>query len=457
MTKPVTTAYTTLLSSGKMRDANPEHFPAGKSQIQLGEDSTARDVEPDTYFPQPPTPTNIRKYRKNYVPGEIITHFGLKDQRLPGEDFKFGAKSLGGDSVAQILEEAAKKTRGIAEYKNAVAEQVYLSTKREPLGRSYDRGHGLPKQCTAPGFRGFGTCSDKSEDAKLAIYPRGIEPDSLEIRQRYLFTHGSIAPGEMFVRDYNWPEETKKDTFRFGIADRPENEPSGGEGAKNAINMEVEDDGHVKKTVLISKRADDQRWRQNDQLGKTRPLVYRYPPVPEGFKFGITSKFSDSTAKECVRGDYSEEDQLPDLDLGKCITVGRRNITDGIRSYGTPSVRNDIQPPPPEKRSLADNQNYGDEAGTGPLLNPTMFESMSIPKDSFAQEKGKDELRNILKCAKFEYADPYYDALWNAAVQCYHGDNAEGAQTTSVDAFLAVTKECIEIDISRQLDDLRTE
>lgn len=450
----VVTAYTNLLASGKMRDADPSLLPAGKSHIQLGEDSTARDVQPNMFFPQPTTPTNMRKYRKNYVPGEIITHYGLKDQKLPPEGFAFGEKSGGGDSVAMILEKAAKTTEGIAKYKHDRAEEVYLSTKREALGQCYYRNYDLPDAIFAPDFKGYGISSGEPEDAKLAIYPRGVEPDSLQIRQQYLFTHGSVAPGEMYVRNYNWPEETKKDTFRFGIADRDVDGPKEGEAVKCALNMEIEDDGNIRRTVLVDKRADDMRWRQRDLLGITRPMVYKYPPVPEDFKFGCASKKSASTAKECVEGDYTEDEQVPDLDLGRCNIVGRRNISDGIRSYGTPSVRNDIPAPPPEKRGLADTQNYGDEAGTGPLLNPTKFESMNIPRDSFSQEKEKDELRNILKCAKFEYDDLHYDALWNAAVQCFHGDNAQGAKTTSVDAFLAITKECIEIDVSRQLDAL---
>jgi len=450
----VVTAYTSLLSSGKMRDANPSLKPAGKSQIQLGEDSSARDVQPNIYFPQPDTPTNMRKYRKNYVPGEIISHWGLKDQKLPSEGFAFGEKSAGGDSVDMILEEAAKTSEGVAGYKHERAEEIYLSTKREPLGRCSTRNYKLPEAVKDPNFKGYGIGSGEPEDAKLAIYPRGIEPDSLEVRKQYLFTHGSIAPGEMYVRDYNWPEETKKDTFRFGIADRDVDGPKEGEAVKCALNMEIEDDGHIRRTVLVGKRADDMRWKQNDQLGTTRPLCYKYPPVPEDFKFGCASKKSASTAKECVEGDYKEDDLVPDEDLGKCTIPGRRNITDGKRSYGVPSVRNDIPAPAPEKRGLADTQNYGDEAGTGPLLNPTKFESRNMPRDSFSQEKEKEELRTILKCANFEYDDPHYDALWNSAVQCYHGSNAEGKITASVDAFLAVTKECIEIDVSRQLDAL---
>merc|ERR1719506_3356953 len=84
-------------------------------------------------------------------------------------------------------------------------------------------------------------------------------------------------------------------------------------------------------------------------------------PVPPDHAYGIKCIGSDTTVGDCLRGWYSEEEQKAEPDLGKCIKVGRRNVLEANRSYGVPSIRSDITKP--ERRSCADTQNYGDEAG----------------------------------------------------------------------------------------------
>merc|ERR1719359_2457058 len=85
------------------------------------------------------------------------------------------------------------------------------------------------------------------------------------------------------------------------------------------------------------------------------------PKVPLGHAFGIKSTTSECTARSCILGYYSLNEQLPDQDLGRCMKPGRRNLTAEARAFGVPSVRADIPALPVDKRSLADCQNYGDE------------------------------------------------------------------------------------------------
>eukprot|EP00397_Hematodinium_sp_SG-2012_P027915 GEMP01029363.1.p1 GENE.GEMP01029363.1~~GEMP01029363.1.p1 ORF type:complete len:453 (+),score=99.35 GEMP01029363.1:47-1405(+) len=441
------TTYDRMLLDGKLRDPNPAFKPAGKSAPRMGEDSTHRDVCPEIFYPQPPTPPNMRKYRVNYIPGEIMTHWGLKEQKLPNEEFAYGIETDKGESVEQIFVKAAETTQGMAEYKNNTKEAIYASSKREPLGRSYERGHVLPAEVYAPEFLGFGVHVNVPPDlAKNALYPRNAEPDNEEIRKRYVWTHGTYAPGEMVNREYNWPEATKDNSFRFGITDRAEGGREG-DGTKAALDMEIEDDGTYPRTVIVGKNVDDFRWRDHDQLGKTKNMVYEHPPVPVNHAYGKASGKRESTAEICVKGEYTKEQQQPDPDLGKCIKIGQRNFTDGPRAYGTPSVRSDIPAPAPEKRGLADVQNYGDEAGTGPLLNPGRFESMGISKDVFLLRREKAELRSILKCAGYEYDDDRYESLWTRARALFEDE----LDMASIDSLLYITRQGIGENVAQEL------
>lgn len=431
-------SYDRLILDKKMTDRAPGIRPAGTSAIKIEK----KDDEE-----KPSTPPGMRKYRVNTNPGEVITHWGLKDQKLPTEDFVYGIKGDTGESVEQIFNKAAEITQGMAEYKNDRKEEVYASKKREPLGTCYTRGHVLPPEVHSNDFRGFGLAVDHPVDmAKNALYPRDQEPETEEIRQQYVRTHGNYGPGEMIKREYNWPKETKDDSFRFGVTDREEGGREG-DATKAALNMEIEDDGAYPRTVIVQKNVDDFRHRDHDHIGKSHNLVYEYPPVPVNMAFGKASGERDSTTEICIKGEFSKEAQQPDADLGKCIKVGRRNFTDDPRVYGTPSVRSDIPAPPPEKRSLADNQNYGDEAGTGPLLNPTKFEGMGVSGDVFLLRREKGELRSILKSAGYEYDDDTYGRLWAHATALFEDE----LDLASVDSVLHITKQGIAEQVAQDL------
>ncbi|KAK9823062.1 hypothetical protein WJX81_005585 [Elliptochloris bilobata] len=85
------------------------------------------------------------------------------------------------------------------------AERIYASTRREPLGRSWVRGHELPPEgCT------FGRPpTDAGERAVQAIFPTGrpwqsSQDPSHPQHALYIRSHGSHGPGEQRRRGYNW-------------------------------------------------------------------------------------------------------------------------------------------------------------------------------------------------------------------------------------------------------------
>lgn len=200
------TNYEKMTREGLFRDrVAPRVMPSGKSiQVPLA-DSSERDLQSEIYFPLPPTPAHERKFRRiSEGPGEISVHHGLKEQKLPGPEFRYGVRGTKGTTAEQAMK--AGQLLGVAEYKNSVAERVYESSRREPLGKPQTRGHTLKM---LP--QGYGLPSAIPEDGKDVIYARFLPPETEEARAMYKKTHNNFAPGERFSRNYVWPDEVDGD------------------------------------------------------------------------------------------------------------------------------------------------------------------------------------------------------------------------------------------------------
>lgn len=432
-----TNLYAKMLSEGLFRDNFPGIPPAGRSIVVPLQDSAGRDVQSDIYYPAPATPVAERRFRRtSQEPGEICVHHGLKEQRLPGEEFRYGIRGIKGVGTADAMK--AGQLFGVAEYTSSVAEKIYDSTKREPLGRPYVRGHSLQMNPT-----GFGVQSGKHVDLKKVLYPVETPPDSEDARLMYRKTHNNFKPGERIDRLYTWPEETKGPTFRFGagLADAQE-----GAGARMVLNWDLDDDGNVRKTRLVQRVCEDYR-----NVERTKPAQKIHlkqgasgPPEPPCGRYGIHSAMSDYTAKSCIRGYYSLPEQLPDQDLGRCTKVGRRNVTTETRAFGVPSVRTDIPAPPPGKRSIADMSAYGDDCSSAALLNPQRFDDRGVPDRDFLIRRPQDELESLL-AATLPGVD--FESLWDEALSLFE----DALPLVSLDALLYVHSQRIEEQVSQRL------
>jgi len=423
---------------GLFRDYTSQIEPSGKSTM-IYLDTTERDVQPDIYFPAPPTPLKERKYRKNHTAGDINVHFGLKDQKLPDEGFRYGIRTSKGETTKQAFEAGQKF--GIAAYRQMRAEEVYESTRKEPLGKPYNRGHNVRM---AP--EGFGLPSPPADDGKEVIFPRGVKPEEEWIRQRYVKTHGNFAPGEMFTREYNWPEEARDEMFRFGVKQTSGND-QGGEGGRMAVTMDRADDGSIPITRFIQRTSEDYRSVVHPKIAKTKNYQQGKVPVPPGHTFGIKSMSSEVTARSCILGYYSLNEQLPDQDLGRCIKPGRRNVTAEMRAFGIPSVRADIPALPVEKRSLADCQNYGDEVGSQALLNPQRFDSQGVPDREYLLRRPKEEIKGLLEAAGYKFSDEDFDEIWKTAVDLFQDD----IPRASLDSIMFVYSDWINEHVKNSL------
>ncbi len=85
-------------------------------------------------------------------------------------------------------------------------------------------------------------------------------------------------------------------------------------------------------------------------------------------------------AAQCIHGEPSEAELLPDRDLGRCTKIGARNIprteADQDRAFGCPTIRTDISGR--KQKSVADYQNYGDEPEAVDLLFPATMTEIGI-------------------------------------------------------------------------------
>jgi hypothetical protein len=179
-----------------------------------------------------------------------------------------------------------------------------------------------------------------------------------------------------------------------------------------ALELDLEDDGSFRKTRFIQRTSEDYRAVVHPKLARKRNYQQGTVPVPPDHKYGIKSMSSEVTARSCILGYYSLNEQLPDQDLGRCIKVGRRNVTAETRAFGTPSVRADIPALPAERRSLADGQNYGDEVGSTALLNPQRFDSQGVPDREYLLRRPKEEIGSLLEAAGYKFSDEDFNEIW---------------------------------------------
>jgi len=104
-------------------------------------------------------------------------------------------------------------------------------------------------------------------------------------------------------------------------------------------------------------------------------------------------------AADCLRGDFTTEEQAPDADLGRNCTYATRKAAaaavgvlapDPMRRFGLPSIRTDV--PPRKIQSVAATADFGDGASAGSLLTPSPYAEHGIDETDFLRPRGVGEL-----------------------------------------------------------------
>ena len=121
--------------------------------------------------------------------------------------------------------------------------------------------------------------------------------------------------------------------------------------------------------------------------------------------------------QQLICGDYSEQDQRADPDLGKSLRSGFRNESTEGRVFGAPSIRTDLSAP--KVKSVADNQNYGNEPDAFSLIYPSEALNGGLEEDEFVILKTKEELKEVFDQSGFleGKAQDFFDAVFAYATQ----------------------------------------
>jgi len=375
-----------------------------------------------------------KRHRQKGEPGKMCLHWGLANAKIPDAGEGYGMKTNKEEDVAQNFKSGQQF--GVAEYINARAEDVYHSTKREPLAKAFLRGHAFPPAVHAPDFGGFGRPLDKNEGAKEVMFPRRPSEETKEVKALYKRTHGSTDPGEGLDRKYDWPEYVKDNPiFRFGHANPT---AAQGAGAKSALSMDCgQEPLSVPGTLVVKDTLATFQEVTSDQLGASRNLMqlHSHRGLPPHHAFGKPTTSDPVSAGSLIRGGYSKEEQRPDADLGKCLLQGRRNYETDPR--GVPSVRFDKVAPPLEKRSVANGTNYGDDLHAGSLIAPSRFQLLGIPPEDFEQKRPVSEIASLLRGAGF-CAEDKLDAVLQRAQEGDSSGQASLEETlAAIDEWLS--------------------
>lgn len=381
-----------------------------------------------TFDERPQTPPEVRKYRRstNLEPGKRFQHYGLADDynAMDLTDKIYGKTDKEVPTSAHDLLSHPKPSE-LDRMTMIRAESKYKTNKREPLGRVPDRGIILPSKFTEE-KEPFGEKSkSSSEPAKDLIFPNELLNDGKE-EEIYKRSHGSYGVSEQLHRGYKWdidPESTrfgrKGDTIALNGVSKNITEVLQGDLRDNRdsiVNMkQVEDFRNMKDILGQSKNLGQNSFSRGDMV------------------YGKANKGKGIGAGEVIRGRYTDDDNMPDQDLGKSITPGFRNVSMEDRMYGCPSIRNDIPALPPHRRSLADSQNYGDDVPAQDLINPPAFSDLAIGPTIMQERKTKEKLLELFARIGYTFNADTADRLFQEA--------SGGASTATINSFRTVLNE----------------
>merc|ERR1711907_5943 len=381
-------------------DPVPDAVPAGVGTVQAGDQSVFSCLQPA------PNPHVTREDHIKYSdtlkndPGRVQVHPGLYGQQLLPKQAPYGRENPCKADSSTVHEILNPKPQSKFESKmQEEKERLYHSTSKEPLGGHYTHGLYVPEYAKHPDYR-FGAASDKNQwGAKELVCPLQDEEEDPEVKRRYIISHGAFGVGEQRSRHYDW-EATGKDpkTFKFGYTE--ENRLL--DGVKKAIGGPSDDPERTVGATIVQKTVTDFKDFNHDLLGKCKKTGAGLANLSADYTYG-TSTLKDHGAwgtKECIEGNASLEEQLPDADLGRTLQPGWRNITNETRAFGVPNVRTDV--PLPRIRSVADNQNYGDECDSKELLYPNGAAWKGVQPDDFFQPRSLDEIMSVMECAGFD-------------------------------------------------------
>lgn len=142
----------------------------------------------------------------------------------------------------------------------------------------------------------------------------------------------------------------------------------------------------------------------------------KHPPVYG--KPAQRSTAGDWGTADCLRGDYHREDQEPDRDLGRGISLGFRNagFADANRRFGLPSIRTDV---PPRQQSVSSTVDFGTGPKSSELIFPSPYADHGVEEADFVAPRAPRELRALMARIGYSMSDAEFVVLYERAAS--HG------------------------------------
>ena len=407
----------------KFIDKTP-FIPGAGVPTSNSQNTVDHSIRQDLYFtPSTLTPDNIKKYRDSTHQrvGVKQLHPGIYDDPKFYEDLTHGNPSKPSDHVPDCIKGA--NIDGNKFFMNQLAESHYASRKKEPLGKSLRRDYVFPEEVKNDKFK-FGLPTKGLMNAKDLIYngcPLKEEPD---VKKLYFKTHGVTDPGELSLRNFKFNFDPNE--HKFGYAQEKELD-----GVKKSLKEDYLFNPYP-QTKIVGKRLEDFRQATEDMLGKGKYLGTLAPKFyNDDHTFGLGSNFEGWNVGKCIHGDLSTLDNKnlePDIDLGRDVHYKNRvknlqpSQRDQNRTYGVPSIRNDL--PKKELKSVSDIKNYGDEPDAYELLYPHPEHNLGIDDSDFEELMTKEEIYDVIKKYDFIIPEDEFNLMYQVGLKNY--PNIEG-------------------------------
>jgi hypothetical protein len=307
-------------------------------------------------------------------------------------------------------------------------EATYLSATRLPLGKGYVHGGKVenpPSATLVPGFRFGNPGASITESAKDFIQGQGASnPEEEAIAERiYEKSHRSFKPGVQRRCNVDWAVagvDPLNKVFGMPAASLERS------AVEKCLNPQAEQP-EAKPTAaaltsIIPKRTDDFRATEGYRLGQVRGRATKDFSAHPGVygKPAQRSEAGEWGVGDCIRGDYTLENQLPDKDLGRSLTPGYRNVgmADPSRRFGLPAVRIDIAP---RSLSMASSMDFGDGTSAAKLLAPSSYSDYGVGEEDFLAPLPPARLRKLFERIGTAMSDREFAVIYNhAAVNGKH-------------------------------------
>lgn len=382
--------------------------------------------------------------------------------RVHEADFRFGASTSESENAKHIIYNPTAapylRSHGAVDTTNLneSSEQYSQSLRSVTTNRAANEGAAATMART--GAIGFTPSTSFSGTRTVSAGALNSPNDFDPMHQERMITRP-------INREYNWNAAgIDPRNHRFGkVASDSQGTGSGRAGAGGGVAsiMQHASLDADSRTTIGSKRVEECKSSSFDHLGKGRrqrgELLGGDPSDPvsssgggnfnytghRNLIFGRPGQHDEWGARDCIRGDYTIREQMPDANLGrssfKLTSLPYIPPVDTVtsRTFGLPSIRADRAPP--KIKSVANDMNYGDESNGKGLLYPSAYAGEGVNEEDFLRGRQPAQIRQVFETLGLRMDDEQFNRVASLAQQRY------GA--LSVDSFRHAWNQAVRLAI----------